>query len=152
MRYIIRTRVYIMAARVRFERLFRQACAQRRSAVIGMVHVQALPGTWSRLRNSWMLIHSCACALLNKGTPKSGLEVVELVDQAVREARLYRECGLDGVVVENMHDTPYVSEVGPEVTATMTRVCGEVRQAIGGDLPLGVQILSGKPPSLSLPH
>ena len=78
--------------------------------------------------------------------------MVELVDQAVREARLYWECGLDGVVVENMHDTPYVSEVGPEVTATMTRVCGEVRQAIGGDLPLGVQILSGKPPSLSLPH
>jgi membrane complex biogenesis BtpA family protein len=69
--------------------------------------------------------------------------VAELVDQAVREARLYREHGLDGVIVENMHDTPYVSGVGPEVTACMTRVCGEVRQAIGGDLPLGIQILSG---------
>ena len=80
------------------------------------------------------------------GTPKSGLGVVELVNTAVREARLYREHCLDGVMVENMHDRPYVrgSGVGPEVTACMTRVCSEVREAIGGDLPLGVQILSGK--------
>ena len=92
----------------------------------------------------------CACAFHTKGTPKSGLEVAELVDQAVKEARLYREHGLDGVIVENMHDTPYISSVGPEVTACMTRVCWEVRQAMGGDLPLGVQILSGKPAATSL--
>ena len=63
----------------------------------------------------------------------------------MREARVYRECGLDGVMLENMHDVPYVrgGAVGPEVTACMTRVCADVRQAIGGDMPLGVQILAG---------
>ena len=67
-----------------------------------------------------------------------------MVDCAVSEAKVYQECGLDGVMVENMHDVPYVrGGVGAEVTACMTRVCAEVRQAIGGSIPLGVQILSG---------
>lgn len=82
-----------------------------------------------------------------KGAPKYGdKEVEEVVECAVREARTYRECGVDGIIVENMHDTPYLRghQVGPEVTACMTRVCVEVRQTLGGDLPLGVQILSGK--------
>lgn len=57
---------------------------------------------------------------------------------------MYQECRVDGVMVENMHDTPYVREGGgPEVTACMTRVCAEVRQALDGNIPLGVQILSG---------
>ena len=68
----------------------------------------------------------------------------ELADWAVREARVYQECGLDGVLVENMHDVPYLrGHVGPEVTACMARVCCEVRQALGGDTALGVQILAG---------
>ena len=70
------------------------------------------------------------------------------------EAQLYRECGVDGVMVENMHDIPYLrGAVGPEVTACMARVCSEVRQAIGG-IPLGVQVLAGECascPSLSSP-
>ena len=68
-----------------------------------------------------------------------------MVDCAVSEAEIYRECGVDGVIVENMHDVPYVrGGVGPEVTACMTRVCSEVRLAIGGNIPLGIQILCGK--------
>ena len=85
----------------------------------------------------------CACALRTQGTPKGGREVGEVVDHALKEAKVYRDCGLDGVIVENMHDTPYLRGVGPEVTACMSRVCVEVKQAIGGDLPLGVQILAG---------
>lgn len=41
-----------------------------------------------------------------------------------------------------MFDIPYVSEVGPEVTAVMTRVCTEVKKTVG-KIPCGVQILSG---------
>ena len=78
------------------------------------------------------------------GTPRNDLKVAEVVQRAVREAKVYQECRVDGVIVENMHDTPYVREGGgPEMTACMTRVCAEVRQALGGSIPLGVQILSG---------
>lgn len=51
---------------------------------------------------------------------------------------------MDGVIVENMHDIPYVLEAdsGPEVTAMMTRLCAEVRRILP-DVPVGVQILSG---------
>ena len=60
------------------------------------------------------------------------------------EAQVFRESGLDGVIVENMHDLPYLREgVGAEITACMTRVCCEIRQAIG-TIPLGVQVLSGE--------
>ena len=68
-----------------------------------------------------------------------------MVDRAVCEARIYQECDLDAVMVENMHDVPYLRGwVGPEVTACMTRVCSEVRQALGGGILLGVQVLSGE--------
>lgn len=46
-------------------------------------------------------------------------------------------------MVENMHDVPYLRRsVGPEVVAAMTAVCREVKKAVG-ELPVGVQILSG---------
>ena len=84
------------------------------------------------------------------GTPKHNMGMAELVDQAVSEAKVYQEHGLDGVIVENMHDTPYTrGGVGPEITACMTRVCAEVRQAIGGNISLGVQVLSGEISPLS---
>lgn len=43
-----------------------------------------------------------------------------------------------------MHDVPYVKGcgLGPEVTSAMTRVCVEVK-GIMGDVPVGVQVLSG---------
>ena len=44
-----------------------------------------------------------------------------------------------------MHDVPYVRGVaGPEVTACMARIAGEVRAVIGDEMALGVQILSCK--------
>ncbi|XP_076037633.1 uncharacterized protein F13E9.13, mitochondrial-like isoform X2 [Oratosquilla oratoria] len=51
----------------------------------------------------------------------------------------------DGILVENMHDIPYLqgAELGPEVTATMARVCSAVKQIIPSSLPCGVQILAG---------
>ena len=87
--------------------------------VIGMIHVGALPGT-----------------------PASALSLSELVDLSAREARVYREGGVDGVALENMHDLPYLrGEVGPEIVAAMTRL-GQAVKAESG-LPVGVQILAG---------
>lgn len=40
-----------------------------------------------------------------------------------------------------MHDIPYTFDVGPEICASMTAVCAEVRR-LCPSMPLGVQVLS----------
>ncbi len=89
-------------------------------ALIGMVHAGALPGTPGH---------------------REGVE--EIVARAAAEAKLLAEAGFDAVIIENMHDTPYVhgSRLGPEITACMTAISGAIRSTIG--VPLGVQVLSG---------
>ena len=88
-------------------------------ALIGMVHVGALPGT-----------------------PTSQHAVDRLVEQAVAEARAYRDAGFTAIAIENMHDRPYLKGgVGPEVTATMAVIGREVRRETG--MTLGVQVLAG---------
>lgn len=88
--------------------------------LIGMVHVGALPGT-----------------------PYSQRSVEQLVEQAVTEAKILEDAGFDAIIVENMHDAPYVhgDELGPEIVAGMTRVCHAVTGAV--QIPVGIQILSG---------
>ncbi len=91
-----------------------------------MVHVGVLPGA-PRAREG-----------------RLGAPVDELVSRAVSEARLLAETGFDGVIVENMHDRPYVHGTqGPEVTATMTRVAAAVRAVLPRTIRIGVQVLSG---------
>lgn len=88
-------------------------------ALIGMVHVAALPGT-----------------------PYAALPVPRIIEQAVAEARLLAQAGFHAVMLENMHDRPYLRQaVGPEIVAAMTAVLEAVRAAV--DLPLGVQVLAG---------
>lgn len=70
------------------------------------------------------------------------MSVAELVRQATEEARVYRECGVDGVIIENMHDVPYLKgEVGPEIVAAMAIIGSKVKTECA--LPVGVQILAG---------
>jgi uncharacterized protein len=88
-------------------------------ALLGVVHLDALPGT-----------------------PANTLDVPAIAARAVDEARVYRDAGFDGVLIENTHDRPYLkSEVGPEIVASMAVIGGEVRRATG--LALGIQILAG---------
>ncbi len=88
-------------------------------SLIGMIHVQALPGT-----------------------PKNHLSVAEIAVQAVKEAKMLADYGMQSIMLENMHDVPYLNrEVGPEIISTLTRVCSDVRQVT--TLPLGIQILAG---------
>lgn len=88
--------------------------------LIGMIHVQALPGS-----------------------PASSRSVAEIVDEARREARILADAGFGALMIENMHDAPYVHAAhAPDVTAIMTRVALAVRDAAPA-LPLGVQVLSG---------
>ena len=86
--------------------------------LIGMVHLQALPGS-----------------------PLHRYSVAEITRQAVSEAKMLQEGGMEGILVENMHDRPYQSgHAGPETVAAMTVACAAVRAATG--LPCGVQVLA----------
>src|SRR5512141_3047512 len=88
-------------------------------ALIGVVHLQALPGT-----------------------PANKLDVATIKSIAVDEAGIYQEAGFHGLLIENTHDRPYLkSAVGPEIVAAMSVVAAEVRRAVA--LPLGVQVLAG---------
>lgn len=91
-------------------------------ALIGMVHVGALPGT----------------------PASSDQSIAEIASRAAAEAELLVSNGFDGIIIENMHDTPYLKrEVGPEIVAGMTAAGLAVRKAIGEDAVMGVQILAG---------
>lgn len=88
-------------------------------AVIGMIHAGALPGT-----------------------PASGESMERILARAKEESLIYREAGVDMLLVENMHDVPYLKgRVGPEITAAMALIGYEVKKAAG--LPCGIQILAG---------
>ncbi|OTF76284.1 BtpA domain containing protein [Euroglyphus maynei] len=92
-------------------------------SIIGMIHVLPLPGT-----------PHC-----NKT-----FNIQQLVDHACHHASIYVRHGIHGILVENMFDRPYLkSDAGPEITATMTRVCNEVRRIVPEQIPCGVQILAG---------
>lgn len=87
--------------------------------VIAMIHLWALPGT-----------------------PVSQHSLAEIEAQVRREATIYREGGVHGIMIENMHDVPYLAgDVGPEIVAAMTRLGMAAREASG--LPCGVQVLAG---------
>lgn len=88
-------------------------------SIIGMVHVAALPGT-----------------------PQNSAGIAEIVDAALRDALLLAEGGVDAIMIENMHDRPYLNRTsGPEIVSAMTAVAVELRRKIV--LPLGIQILAG---------
>jgi membrane complex biogenesis BtpA family protein len=88
-------------------------------AIIGMIHVGALPGT-----------------------PANRLPVTAIVEMVAREAAAYRDGGVDAIMVENMHDTPYLrGSVGPEIVASMTLAARAAKETSG--LPCGIQILAG---------
>lgn len=49
-------------------------------------------------------------------------------------------CNQDGIIVENMHDIPYVKgPVGSEIIAAMTRICSDVKQILP-NIPCGLQV------------
>ncbi|CAI4227353.1 unnamed protein product [Auanema sp. JU1783] len=95
-----------------------------RPFVFGMIHVPALPGT-PRNRNSMQDI----------------LQIVR------REATIYADSGIDGIIVENMHDIPYLKKpIGPEIVSGMSLACQEVNNVLGSrrkKFVLGLQILAG---------
>ncbi len=89
-----------------------------KKTIIGMIHVDALPGT-----------------------PRFNGSISEIIARAREEALLYKEAGIDMLAIENMHDIPFLNKnVGPEIVASMAVIGYELKQATG--LRCGLQILA----------
>lgn len=90
-------------------------------ALIGMLHLPPLPGS------------------PGAGEQAGSLDAV--IEQAVAEAEIYQAAGFTALMIENMHDRPYLrGRVGPEIVAAMAVIGRAVRQAV--PLPLGIQVLA----------
>ena len=88
-----------------------------RNAVIGMVHVAALPGA-----------------------PRFGGSMDAVIDAALRDARTLREGGCDAISFENFGDRPFFKgSVAAETIAGLTRVISIVVAEV--KLPFGVNML-----------
>jgi len=68
--------------------------------------------------------------------------VESAVERAAAETEVYVRAGVDGIMVENMHDFPceHEREMGPEIAAFMTRIAYSVKRR-ARKLPVGIQVL-----------
>jgi len=98
---------------IKFEKIF-----HRRKVVIGMIHLQALPGT-----------------------PLFKNNVQSIIETALSEAKIYKDAGIDALMIENMHDIPYTkNDVGHEISSLMAIISYLIKKETG--LPLGIQVLA----------
>jgi uncharacterized protein len=89
----------------------------RRKLVIGVVHLQPLPGS-----------------------PKWGGNLDAVINHALADAKAYECGGVDAVIVENFGDAPFTkASVGPETVAAMSAAGSALRATIR--LPLGFNVL-----------
>ena len=100
-----------------------------RKPIIGVIHLQALPGA-----------------------PRyGGQPVKEIYAAAVRDARTLSEGGIDGIILENASDLPFArpENIGPETVAALTAACVEVRGAVA--TPIGITcVANGVIPGLGI--
>jgi len=97
-----------------------EALFGRGKAVIGVIHLPALPGA----------------------PGYDGADIDSLIATALSEARLYQAGGLDGLIVQNHGDIPFAKpdRLGPETAACMAVITRAVRLATG--MTVGVNVLA----------
>ncbi len=101
-----------MHSREPFDALF-----GKKKIVIGMVHLQALPGA-----------------------PDYAGKMSTVIDAAWADATTLEQGGVDGIMIENFFDAPFFKDrVPPETVAAMARIVTTLRQKI--QAPLGVNVL-----------
>ena len=102
----------LMQTREPFDALF-----GKKKVIIGMVHLQALPGA-----------------------PRYENNIGAVIEAALTDAAALEQGGVDGIMIENFFDAPFFKDhVPPETVAAMTRVITTIRQKT--NLPLGVNVL-----------
>lgn len=97
-----------------------QALFGRPRAVLGVVHLPALPGSPAY-----------------RGAP-----IDDLAAAALEDARRYAGGGVHGLIVENHGDLPFAKpgDLGPETAAVMAVLTDRIRREVG--LPLGINVLA----------
>ena len=84
-----------------------------------MIHVAALPAT-----------------------PKNTKSPKQIIESAVQEALIYQNAGIKMLMIENMHDIPYLNSIaGHEISSLMAIIGHEIKRQTG--LYCGIQILAG---------
>lgn len=95
-----------------------------RPAVIGMIHLPALPGA-----------------------PGFAGDLGACARQAAEDAAVLASAGVDGIMIENFHDAPFFKDRLPPATiAALTRCAWAAREA-APDTPLGVNALRNAGPA-----
>lgn len=95
--------------------------------VIGMCHLQALPG--------------------DPGFDKTA-GVDRVVELAVREIENLQEGGVDGILISNEFSLPYLTKTEPITAITMARIIGQLEDRI--KVPFGVNVLWDATASIDL--
>ncbi len=101
----------------------------RSQVVIGVIHALPLPGA----------------------PDHDGRAMADIVEHALDEAARYEQAGVDGLVVENHGDIPFLKpeDIGHETVAAMAVLVHRVRAQTG--LPTGVSVLAnGALPALAV--
>jgi uncharacterized protein len=89
-----------------------------RKPIIGMVHLEPLPGS-----------------------PRhQGMTIREICDHALEEAHILKNGGINGAIVENFGDYMFLKKVGPEVVSAITYVGAAIAREIP-ELTLGICVL-----------
>ena len=97
-----------------------QSIFGRNKAVIGVVHCIALPGS----------------------PGYDGQPVASIYDRAMTDADAYVTGGVDGLIIENHGDIPFLKpdDIGPETAAHLSVITDRVRHAFS--VPLGINVLA----------
>ncbi len=92
----------------------------REKVIIGVIHAMALPGT----------------------PQYAGETMKEIIEYAVTGAERYAAGGVDGLILENHGDIPFLKpeDIGHEITAAMVAMGIAVRDRV--NLPMGINVLA----------
>ncbi len=89
----------------------------KRFPIIGMVHLKPLPGS-----------------------PGYNGKLNELIESAIADAENLERGGVDGIMVENLGDSPYFKDPSfPELVASFTKTVDSIKERV--KLPIGVNVL-----------
>lgn len=88
--------------------------------VIAMLHLKPLPGS-------------------PHYDPEDTIE--NIVEAALKDAKALENGGVDGILISNESDIPYLFKVGPETVASMTYVASRIKEEV--HIPIGIDVLWG---------
>lgn len=77
------------------------------------------------------------------GTPRyRGETMSDIIKTAVADARAYADGGMDGIIVENHGDIPFLRprDIGPEIIASMAAIAKVLAEEVA--VPIGINLLA----------